>query len=317
MFPSRFLLIAFSLLLSPSKARATCASLVKGPIIFDVLSCNAFQPEQSFASPEPKYNFIRDLPPAQRKAFLDSYRGLMVRAKVAKSFAVRSGLSPEPGALSGETIRVFLPPQTFSCQDILQKRLKAKMDEECCEGGGQAPCLLGTSYYFKELAVLGPMKARIGQDRAKLTKNPDYQKALKHLASQEYKAAIPLLDRLNKSGELDLPGKFMLAAAYREIDRCPLALPILEEINRRFEQNDFWSDDESSIRKSTFLLARCLSMTGKGPESVMVLQSMLVEPKRYRQELREALYHRDFGYIQSLKSYQDFKVSANKALVTP
>jgi hypothetical protein len=48
---------------------AACASLVRGQVMLDIQSCSNIQPEQAFTSSEPKYNFIRELPPPQRKAF--------------------------------------------------------------------------------------------------------------------------------------------------------------------------------------------------------------------------------------------------------
>lgn len=302
------------LILISQPLSAACASLVRGQIMLDIQSCSNVQPEQAFASPEPKYNFIRDLPPPQRKAFLDSYRGLSVRAKVARSFAIRSGLSPEQGALSGETIKAFIPPQLLNCGAISGKRVQAVMDEVCCEGGGEAPCLLGSSYVLKKPKVLGAANTKAGHTDSHLAANPEYKQAQKLLAQRDYKKATALLSKLNLNQQLDVQGKFLLAAAYRDMDKCPAALPLLEELYQKFEKNDYWSDDESYIRRSNFLYARCLSMMEKAGEAVMILQGFLVEPKKYRKEILESFSHPDFGYIKTSKSYLEYKDTASRAL---
>jgi hypothetical protein len=293
---------------------AACASLVRGQVMLDIQSCSNIQPEQAFTSSEPKYNFIRELPPPQRKAFLDSYRGLSVKAKVARSFAVRMGLSPEQGALSGETIMAFVPPQQMSCGTISGKRVQAVMDEVCCEGGGEAPCLLGTSYWLKKTAVVGAANTKAGHSDSHLSASPEYKQAQKLLVQRDYKKATALLEKLNQSQQLDVQGKFLLAAAYRDMDRCPAALPLLEALFQKFESNDYWTDDEPYIRRANFLYARCLSMMEKSGEAVMILQGFLVEPKKYRKEITASFSHPDFGYIKTSKAYLDYKEAASRAL---
>lgn len=302
------------LLLISQSLHAVCASLVRGQLMLDIQSCSNVQPEQAFASSEPKYNFIRDLPPPQRKAFLDSYRGLTVRAKVARSFAVRSGLSPEQGALSGETIKAFIPPQTLNCGAIQGKRVQAVMDEVCCEGGGEVPCLLGTSYMLKKTAVLGSANTKAGHSDSHLSRNPEYIQAQKLLAQRDYKKATAILEKLNFNDQLDVQGKFLMAAAYRDMDKCPKAIPVLETLYQKFEKSDYWTDDEPYIRRANFLYARCLSMQEKSGEAVMILQGFLVEPKKFRKEILESLSHPDFGYIKTSKSYLEYKGAAQRAL---
>ncbi|WP_141736010.1 hypothetical protein [Oligoflexus tunisiensis] len=305
---------ALVLLLTSQPLAAVCASLVRGQVMLDIQSCSNIQPEKAFASPEPKYNFIRDLPPPQRKAFLDSYRGLSVKAKVARSFAVRSGLSPEQGALSGETIRAFIPPQALTCGAISGKRIQAVMDETCCEGGGEVPCLLGTSYVLKKAAVLGGANTKAGRSDAQLARDPDYIQAQKFLSQRDYKKGTALLEKLNLSEKLDVQGKYLLAAAYRDMDKCPRAIPLLEALYQKFERNDFWTDDEPYIRRANLLYARCLSMQVKAGEAVMILQGFLVEPKKFRKEILESFSHPDFGYIKTSKPYIEYREAASRAL---
>ncbi|MCX6131179.1 MAG: hypothetical protein NTX25_19240 [Proteobacteria bacterium] len=311
------LLVLLSFLFEQSLS-AACASLVRGQLTLDVQSCSSVQSEQVFGTAEPKYNFIRDLPPAQRKAFLDSYRGLLVKGKVARSLAVRNGLSPEQGALAGESITAFIPPQLMSCDAVNGKRLQAIMDETCCEGGGEVPCLLGASYVLRKPEVIGGANSKAGNlDSHATRQRPEFRQAQVFLTRKDYKQAVIALEKLHKANQLDVQGSFLLAATYRELDKCPLALPLLESIYRRFEKNDYWSDDETYIRRGTLLMARCLSMLERPGEAVMVLQSFLVEPQRFRKEINDSFSHADFGYIQTSKPYLDYREIAVKALAKP
>jgi len=285
--------------------------------VVDIQSCSNVQPEQAFSALEPKYNFIRDLPPAQRKAFLDSYRGLSVNAKVARSFAIRSGLSPEQGALSGEIVKAYILPETFTCQAVRGKRLQAVIDEVCCEGGGEAPCLLGASIVLKKPIIVGSPGSKAGHADSQKSTHPDYRQAQKLLSQQDYKAATSLLEKLRQTKQLDVQGMYLLAAAYRDMDKCSMAVPILETIFQKFERNDYWTDDEPYIRRGVLLYARCLSMMEKSGEAVMILQSFLVEPKKYSKEITESFSHPDFGYIRTSKAFLRYRETATKDLARP
>jgi hypothetical protein len=167
---------------------------------------------------------------------------------------------------------------------------------------------------LKKPAVLGAANSKAGHRDSHLSKNPKYIEAQKLLAQKDYKKAIVILDNLNFNGQLDVPGKFLLAAAYRDMDKCPRAIPILDDLYQKFEKGDFWTDDEPYIRRANFLFARCLSMQEKAGEAVMILQGFLVEPKKFRKEIQESLSHPDFGYIKTSKPYLEYKESAQKAL---
>jgi hypothetical protein len=127
-------------------ARASCLSLKSGPIIYDVQGCGAIQPEQHFDTSKDKYSWVAGLDPAGRKRFYDSYRGLYLKGKVVKSNASEKGLSGEAGVLSGDDILMFVPPGQQSCPAVIGKRLAGQLQEVCCDGGGDPPCLLNTSY---------------------------------------------------------------------------------------------------------------------------------------------------------------------------
>jgi hypothetical protein len=276
----------------------------------------AVNPEQTFPLTDPRYAFIRDLPPGNRAQFLDTYRGLIVKGKVVKSLAVRSGLSPEQGALGGESVSLYITPKVTDCAALQSKRIQGQLDQICCEGGGMAPCLLGTGYVLGKPQILG--SASVGGKhtiRAQGQAKQGYQQAAAALAKRDFQAAAKILEDLRERRMIDTQGEFLLGMSYRELDMCPKAIPVLESIFSKFEKSSFWADDELYIRKGTMLLARCLSMLGQAGEAVLVLKSFIVEPKKFQKEISESLSHPDFGGIRTDKAYISYQSQARKVLI--
>lgn len=46
----------------------------------------------------------------------------------------------------------------------------------------------------------------------------------------------------------------------------------------------------------------------------MILNSYLLEPQKYKSELKQALSNKDFGWIHTSKEYRDFKKEVGKKL---
>jgi hypothetical protein len=44
----------------------------------------------------------------------------------------------------------------------------------------------------------------------------------------------------------------------------------------------------------------------------MILSGYLLEPGKYQRELKQALKHKDFGWIHTSKQYREFKKEADK-----
>ncbi len=308
--------LVLALLIQTTNLYADCISLVKGPIAFDVKSCGQLNPEQSFDMGNSKYKFIRDLPPADRQKFYNSYRGLLVRGKVARSMAVRSGLSPEKGALNGEDIAVFVRPGDGQCSEMDGQRVKAVLDEACCEGGGDAPCLLQTTYVLKEIKTLGKATLESGNKERKVaTTSPNYAKAEALFRKKDYRNAAKHYEMVREEGKLDVTGYYNLGLAYRLLDKCEAAVPVLEHVFKKAGKQEFWADEEPMIRKSNLLLARCYSKINKADFAMVILQSYLLDPVKFRNELRQALNHKDFGWIRTTKEYQYFQKEAEAALM--
>ena len=120
--------------------------------------------------------------------------------------------------------------------------------------------------------------------------------------------------RAKANGELDITGHYKLAVAYRKDDRCNKAIEPLEYINGRHNKKDFWADEEKVIRSARFLLARCYAKLNKPGFATTILEAYLLEPRKYRNELKWSLGHKDFGWIHTSKEYRDYKKEAQRRL---
>ncbi len=306
---------ALTIAFMPDLRASTCSSLIKGELAFDVQQCGRINPEKSFPVKVDRFGFIKDFAPSDRKKFFDSYRGLYVKGLVVRSLAVRSGLSPERGALNGETIEAFVPPGLTSCAMIQSKRVKAYLDEACCAGGGDPPCLLNSTYVFTSVKPIGKPQSTAGNRVGmQLDRNPKFRKANAYFLKGNYEKAAALYQEIRSTQALDLRAEYYLGYAYRMLDNCQAALPSLERIFKSFSSGQYWAQYQKHVRRGSMLYARCLSKLKRPGEAVLVLQSFLLEARKYQDELQEALSHEDFGWIRTSKAYQDFQEVATKAL---
>ncbi len=295
--------------------RAECVSLVKGSIAMDVESCGVLSPEKTFDLSNPRFKFIADLPAPQRKKFFDSYRGLVVKGTVARSLAVRSGLSPEKGVFNGEKITVFITPGAAKCEEILNKRVKGTLDEACCTGGGDVPCLLSSNLVLKEVKPIGKTGSGAGdQARRKANESKEYKKAARAYTKRDYKTAAFLFEGERIRGTLDTMGHYKLGHSFRELDQCEKAVPVLKVLFDKSVKNEFWADEADIIRKGNFMLARCYAKMNQAAFAVVILQGYLLEPGKYRKELETALKHKDFGWINTTKEFREFAAEAERKL---
>lgn len=312
--PMVCLRVACLLLLIPtSNAYGECIGLVKGPVILDVKKCVQIQPEKVFQRSNPDYLFIYDLPAADRKKYLDSYRGLYLTTKVQASQANKGSFDPTKGALTGESINVFIPPKiALNCGAIQAGRLSLTIDEQCCDGAGTPPCLLDTSYLASKVSVVPKDKA---SGKFSGRPKPTYFKAASvALKKREYRKVVDLLDPLDKQDKLELYGLVMLGVAYRQLDICRKAYSPLSKAYKQYLKKQYWIEDRPLIRQAVFLHARCLAKDKKVGASVEVLQSMLFSIDLFQREVSSSLNHPDLGWIRTSKEYLRYKKAARKKL---
>jgi hypothetical protein len=309
-----FTLICLAVTLPP-RAHAECLSLKVGTLIFDVQSCVQIQPEAAFDLTKDRFKFIADLDPQGKKNLLDSYRGFYVKGQVIKSQIDQKGVVKESGVLMGETIQAYVPPGAMQCAGIQGKRLSGKLVERCCDGNGDAPCLLDTGYVLQNLAVIGVSGSSAGDaQRQKAKKSKDYQTADKHFRSKDWKKATIAFEKARSNGELDIAGHFKLGYSYRMLDLCPAAISPLQYIHSQREKGATWADEDAVVRAGEFLLARCYAKMNQPGASVLLLNAYLLEPQKYAKELRDSLSHVDFGWIHTSREYRDYQKEARKKL---
>ena len=297
-----------------ANAQDACFALTKGPIAFDVEFCKPFDPAM-FDTSKAKFKFIADLDAEGRKELLDSYRGLVIKGTVVLSRAVKDGVSTSKGVMQGEQTILFVPPNLTSCDDIFHKRISGNLEEKCCNGTGNAPCLLGSGLIFKDIKVVGD--AMVGETltkRGKRVHGKDYVEAEKLYQQKKYKDAAKLYTKAEDANDIDVKGLYRLGFSYRELEKCDLALRPLKKIWELQQASKVWADEEMDARRGIFLLARCHAKNGDPSGAVFYLNGFLLDPKKYRSELQQSLKHKDFGWIHTSKEYRQYRDSAEKKL---
>ena len=296
-------------------AHAECLSLKAGTLVYDIQTCVQIQPERAFDISKEKYHWIAELDPAGRKAILDSYRGLYLKGQVIKSQVASKGLVQDSAALMGEVVSTYMAPGALQCAALEGKRISAKLVERCCDGTGDAPCLLETSYFLQNVAVIGNKGSNAGDAaRQKAKKSKDYQAADKAFGGKDWKAAARSYEKARTNGELDVGGHFKLGYSYRMLDMCPAAIQPLKYIHEQREKGGVWADEEKVARAGEFLLARCYSKMNQPGSAVMILNSYLLEPEKYATELKDSVSHKEFGWIHTSREYRDYEKEARKKI---
>jgi hypothetical protein len=210
---------------------------------------------------------------------------------------------------------MYIAPPQNQCSAILGKRVAANVNERCCDGGGDVPCLLDTGFVLKDPKVIGSTASGAGDEsRQRAMRSATYKTGIAAFRAKKYKDAAAAFQKAKASGELDIKGHYSLGFSYREMDQCGDAIPPLKFIHDASLKKDIWADEEDIARKATFLLARCYSKINDPGAAVMILNSYLLEPQKYKAELKQALSNKDFGWIHTSKEYRDFKKEVAKKL---
>lgn len=282
-------------------------------MVFDVKGCKQIQPETDFDFSREKYKWIKDLDPAGRKAFLNTYRGLYMKGLIVNSNAKQVGVGADGKALAGETVFLYIPPSPNQCANVLGKRLAGNLSEQCCDGGGDIPCLLGTSYLFADVKAIGAAGSNAGDDeRSRAKRSAEVMAGNKSFAQKNWKKAVSAFLDAESKGDLDTRSRYKLGYALRELDNCQLAVRPLRKIYDGKLAGKVWADEESTARKAMFLLARCYSKNNDPQNAALILNGYLLEPGKYQREIKMALGHKDFGWIHTAKEYKDWAKEARQ-----
>jgi tetratricopeptide (TPR) repeat protein len=310
----RSVVLSAVLLLPFASASADCVSQIKGPIVFDAESCQVVDLNRDLALEDEAYKSVKGLDPQAKGKLFSTYRGTLLKGLVVSSDAVQTGLGTR-NALKRQRIAIYVKPGQGLCPQLDKKRLQGEVREACCDGDAEAPCMLRTPYYFESFKVIGSAGTAAGEvARKRAESSPQYQEALKLYNAKKLKKAAAAFEKLRPAGQLDIKGHFYLASAYHRLEKCKRAVPPLEYIAELAEQKKIWADEEPVVREATFLLARCYSRLGDSERATIILNTYLIEPKKFREEISKSLKLSEFGYIHTTKEYREYKRQAQQAL---
>ena len=292
-----------------------CVSLVKGPVTLKVSSCGYLKPESSFDPSLEKYKFIAGLPRKEQMAFWNSYRGMIIKGVVVRSLAVRTGLGTRKGVLKGERVSVFVHPGTsrVQCQHLRSGAVEGVIEEACCVGGGDAPCLLASSYVLKNLKVGGALP-QAGKKVKRRPNSKHVNEANKFYFRRNYQKAIELYEKARNESALTALSYYRLALSLRNEDKCTKALKYLKDLESVANRESYNDTLEKTLVRGQYLSARCYAKLNKPNDATFILNRFLLNPQKYRSEIVSSLSHKDFGWIKTTKVYLEYRKNAREAL---
>jgi hypothetical protein len=282
-------------------------------MVFDVRNSAKMVGRDFFVANKKSQEWYWNISPKMQSDIAASYTGCMLEAFIVNSSARKKGLNTAQPEYSGQVIRMFTQESAGKCEQFLGKRFEANLQEICCDGREESPCLYKTSLRASGTRNLGPAGGNRGnRETEQAIRSKDYQAGLNFMKNGDYRQAARSLELAKKAGNFDLSGTYFLALAYRNLERCEKVIKLLTPMQVKWERSEFWATEEVMIRKSVFLLARCYSMSNDPSRSSVILNSYLSDPKKYKEEIYGARSHEDFGWIRTTKEFREFYEASNK-----
>jgi hypothetical protein len=302
---------------SPTTIYAGCLSTLKGQLVVDILQCQEVKIPADLALDDEAFVVTKSMSAGNRKKLFRQYVGKKIKAYVQRSDAFDEGLGVK-NALKGQKIDVFFRSTSQSCKDLNQKRAKVLLNQTCCDGRSDAPCMIKGSkgYYFETIQTIGGVGGSVGNKQLQQAiKHSDYLKAARMLKQGEYAESAKLLDRLLKEGKLDVRGHYLLGIAHHRDEQCAKAIVPLEKIREIELSGKLMAGEMHKILKpASFLLARCYARQLKAGKAVIILNSYLISPDEYLSQIRKSLKAPEFGAIHTSKEYIKYRRRAKRAL---
>lgn len=310
----------FVTMLLPARLGAQCLGQTKGKITIKINHCRDIEPKSHFSLKDSVPAGFYDLYETQTviSAFR-TYRGSLVVGDVQKSQAYDPVLNDD-SALLGQTITVFLNDvgENF-CENLSQDKIwTGDLEQVCCDDSLNAPCLLDTSYTLGFLNKGADQQASV-RDSASDVKHSssaemlsaDVKKARSFFKKQDLKQTIVSFETaIEKKDQLQLIDHYILGLSYylhsQSINKSVLHLEKIHEHTLTRTGQEL----EPFMKRSLLLLARVYAVSGNSDRSVMILNEMISESDHFREQIQSAMYHEDFGWINSTRRYQDFLRSA-------
>lgn len=306
-----------------NRTEAVCTNLIKGTVVVDLIEMDNEKPAcqdikttqdilkniDSGASDDMKSD-------AALKPFLKAHQGALINVKVLSSEAQAANFKMKGGALKGQKIKMFVPASTgLTCTKLRNARIKNTFEEKCCDNITSKPCLLDTPYLIQSAKILGSAKTAAGDKKRKKTRDTDeYRKAVNALKAKNFDQAIKSFKAADQLAPLDTSGVYLLAFSYFLNDDCRRAIPILRKNLRTEQKADIWADQQKLLDRSNFLLARCYAHQGEIDESLIILESFLLSPSRYKDKIKDSLNLPEFRSLHVSKRWTKYKAQTATAL---
>ena len=314
-------LISTFCLLTSSKLLAECLGSVEGLIEIEVNSCQTINPSEYFSKPDAvPHGFFDHYDTTTIIKTLQSHAGSLVTGKVIGSRAIDTTLNDRT-ALLGQEVQVFITKEQATCGASLfkGKRVLGKVQSSCCNGTVNAPCLLPTNYAFRPIKsdVVRKAKSKFRSDSPALS-NSHVLQARGWFKQKQVKSSIRAYNKAIDMGvKLTTVDSYILGLSYYlEDQQCNKALPHLEKV--RAKANRLRGDlIESYMKRGMLLLARCYALLRDADRSTLVLYEMLADSASFAKEIEIAMYHQDFGWINTTKEFQAFLKKARSQTFVP
>lgn len=297
-------------------AYSGCSSLSKGKITLKVNSCTVpnIQPSM-IKNREYQRKFVK-MDKIERRRLRVMYKGITIDGLVLKSAVQKTGALDTELDLQGQKISIFLTKKKVACNLLVGKIIESYLEEGCCDGHINPPCLFESHYLFNRKIFYStkPSIPDFKSLRLKENKSKIVREANKQLKKNNFKKAALLYEKANRLNQLGIRGHYYLGVSYRLLDQCDKAVKPLEFIRKKDLKRENIKIEDLAIKQGVLLLARCYSRLLKPDQAVNVLNNLLYEPKRFKTQIKSSLSHSDFGWIHQEKSYIEYKQRAEEII---
>lgn len=294
-----------------------CVSLVKGPLILRVNSCQILDIRQNLTNNSEYRTKLGRLDQQEKNRLVAFYRGAYLKGTVVQSGAKITGVFQSSANLRGRQVSVFVPPANSKpCSTYQGRIIQSYVTEACCDGQINPPCLLKSHLVFKKpIKVFALPKAQVastssvGLKMARVVKEGNW-----YLKRKKYSSAIARYQQAKQKGQLGVRGHYYLGFAYHKVDRCDKAIETLAILRGQSASGSTWQNEQQAIQKGLILLARCYARQQRADEAVEVCNSFLHNPRKYGKQILATLRHPDFGWIRNNPLYQDYRQRAENTI---
>lgn len=303
--------------LSWTTAYGGCVSLIRGPLILKVNSCQILDIRENLANNSEYRTKLSRLDAAEKRRLVGFYRGAYLKGTVVQSNAKITGDFRSSANLSGKPVSIFVPPgRRPNCSAYQDRIIQSYVEEACCDGMINPPCLLKSHLMFnKPIKVFALAKGQVRSKRSiGLKMASEVKQGNWFLKRKKYASAIGRYRAAQKKGVLGVRGHYYLGFALQKIDRCEQAIEALSYVRQKALKGNTWQNEQLAIQDSLILLARCYARQLRADEAIEVCDSFLHNPRKYSKQIIASLNHRDFGWIRNNPLYKDYRKRAQKTV---